>query len=387
MKPGVFLADVQISSPEVTLGAGESQAMLKSLMARVTGGREQGVVGFSIRAEDFGAGGPPRAAGTPAMLFEGGIYNLSDAKGNLTSDVAQVSMKGDAFNAPTPILDAMAHQGGMLAEALGPTVTLNVRTEGVSEQKGKLIVKAISPRAEAEIKGTVVGGVFRTEGEPTITLKSVSPELGRMLVQGMPFIGTFEKLPEDGPAIIKARALSIPIDGQVQRLNGDVTIDFGTAHFETGKVFGALLKIAGQKDRGTLGRRLDPLTLTIRNGVIDYPRWKVPVGEFNLDARGTVDLVNRRMDLVTYIPFGALTDEAAGKLNTGLGRLISGAVPLLEQATMIPFHTTGSFDDPKTEPDLQLYVKEAGRTLLRPDRLIKEGIQDIFKRDKKDEKK
>ncbi len=381
LKPGVFQADLAVESPQLSLAAGQAPATLKSLMFRMASGSEPGVIGFSIRAADLGAGGGPGNA--PALLLEGGLYRVADGAGNPTPKAALLTMKGEAFNAPSAVLDALANQGGMLAELLGPIVAVSVRTQGVNEERGTLVVSATSPRAELELTGEFAGGTFKTTSEPRIVVHSVTPALGKTLVDGLPLIGSFEKKAEDGPAQVKAQGLVVPLDGHVERLNGDITVELGMARFETSRAFGALLRLAKQRDAGLVGRRLQPLVLNIKNGVMTYQRWKLPLGDFTVDTRGTVDLVNRKMDVVTYIPFGALSDEVAGKLNTGLGRLLGSTIPLIEQATMIPFHTTGSFENPKTEPDMELFVKEAGQTLLRPDRLLKDGLQKLIKPDEK----
>lgn len=380
-KPGVFEADVEFSSPAMTILSGKVETKVKAIAIRSIGGKEPGVIGFSIRAEDLGAGGGP--GGAPALVFQGGVYNVADAAGKPTPDKALVTMTGDAFNAPSALLDSLANQGGMLAEVLGPVVAVNMRAEGASEKSGQLVVTATSPRAELELKGSFTGGRFISEGEPRIVLHSLTPELGKMLLDGMPLIGTLEKKPEDGPATVKVQGLVVPLDGKIEKLNGEFTIDLGTARFDSSGVFGAILRFARQRESGLVGRRLQPLSLSIKDGVLTYTRWKVPLGDFNFDTRGTVDLVNHKLDVITYIPFGALSDEAAGKLNTGLGRIIGGAIPLIEQATMVPFRTSGTFAASKTEADVELFFSEAGKTLLRPDRLIREGLEKLIKPDEK----
>jgi hypothetical protein len=380
MMPGEFLADAEISTPEVSLAAESHATVIKGFIARATGGREPSVIGFSIRADDLGSG--PGPDGAPGLLFQGGLYRVADAEGTPTFDTALLSMSGDAHGAPSSIIDAVASQGGWLAEALGPTVDLNVKTEGASKERGTLLVTAHSSRADAELRGVIQAGTFVSEGEPKVTLHAVTPEFGRRMVQGLPLIGTFEKRAEDGPTLITAKNLSVPLNGKVEKFSGEITIDIGTARFETSRLFGAVLRALDQRDKGMVGRKLEPLTLSVKNGVITYPRWKLPLGDFTVDTRGTVDLVNQRLDFITYIPFGALSDEAGGRLNTGLGKLLGSTVPLIERATMVPIHTTGTFDNATTEVDLELFATETGRTLLRPDKLIRDTLQDLFKRDK-----
>ncbi|MBL9031550.1 MAG: hypothetical protein JNM80_07555 [Phycisphaerae bacterium] len=406
LAPGAFALDVQLSAPSVALrvvpppppppkrdgllgrlggtppaaaapAPAPTKVLFKGFSARVASNNTPGVLGFNITIDDAGQGPNPNKK--PAVVFEGGLYNLADASGKLTSDAALLSLTGDAFGLPTALLDALAKQNNLLNEALGPTMNLRVKTEGASAQSGRIDAYALSPRAEATIKGTIKGGQFIADGPAEFSLKEITPSLGGMLVEGLPIIGKFEKRRDDGPASVRATGLTVPIDNDLRKLNGVVVIDIKQARFETSNVFGQLVKLAGQRTEGTVGRRLDPLTVTFKDGVATYARYKLKLGEFTVDTQGTVDLVNRNLDIVTFLPFGALTDEAAGAFNTGLGRLLGGLVPALEQATMVPFRTKGSFDSPATSPDMDLFFKEAGRSLLRPGQVIQGGLEDLFK--------
>jgi hypothetical protein len=377
-KPGVFLLDVQVDSPGTTLAVGTGNEVvptaLKTFMARVIGGKDPGTLGFNISMVD--AGGGPAAGGKPAVSFAGGVYGISDAAGKPTPDVAKITMNGTAAAISTAVVDALAHQGGLLSEALGPKVDLTVKSEGLSKQGGNLDVTAVSPRTEAHLTGSVKDGTFVVAqpagGKPAQIAKinEATPKLGSMLVQGLPAVGSFEKRKEDGPAVVDAYAMAIPIDGNMRKLNGQLVVDLGQAHFATSEAFKAILKVTRQKDTGTIGQRMEPFEIDFKDGVGTYQKFMVPLGEFRLATSGTIDLVNKQMDIVTYVPFGALADEAAGKLNTGLGKLISGAVPVIEQATMVPIRTRGSFDKPETKVDAEQFGKEFINT-IRPDKLLK----------------
>ena len=71
-----------------------------------------------------------------------------------------------------------------------------------------------------------------------------------------------------------------------------------------------------------------------------------------------------------------LIGRAAPILNRQLAapNKLGGLIPKIEEATMVPIRTRGSFDNPKTEPDVEEFGKHFLDT-IRPDKLIK----DIFK--------
>ena len=108
--------------------------------------------------------------------------------------------------------------------------------------------------------------------------------------------------------------------------------------------------------------------------VATYDRFRLPLGEFSIETRGTVDLVNKKVNLVTYVPFFALTDEAMGPLNTGLG----GRLSVLDRNTLVPITIKGSMDNPTGVVDVGLFLKETGQGILDKPGEILEGIGDLL---------
>ncbi|MEX2217411.1 MAG: hypothetical protein WD749_01515 [Phycisphaerales bacterium] len=377
MKPGVFAADAEISAPSAVLEVSGVRSPVKNLRARAASGNQPNVLGFSLRADDVGSGAPP--GGGPALNFEGGLYGIADAQGNPTFGTAKVTGTGKAYGVPTAIIDAAARQDGLLVAALGPTASVTAQAKGASLDAGEVTVDFTSERATSKLAGVIRDGVFVQQGDVSANLSVITPELGQRITKGIPIIGAFEKTTGEAPALVTATGLTAPLDGDLSKLNGKIRFDPGEAVFTTSTAFGKLLKVVGRATGGLVGRKLEPLDVTIASGVVTYDRYTLPLGEFTVQTRGMVDLVRKRLDVVTYVPLGSLSDEVAGVFNTGLGSVLGRAVPGLERATMVPIRTTGSFDSPETRPDVQLFVKEAGETLLRPEN-IQQGIGDLLDR-------
>src|SRR5690606_28432513 len=184
----------------------------------------------------------------------------------------------------------------------------------------------------------------------------ITPELSNLIAPSLPQIARYEKRPEDEEAYVDQSGLRFPLDGDLSKLNGDLTIALGQAPFQTSSAFARLLKTVQAESQAMVGRRLEPLVVKMRDGVVTYDRFQIPLGEFNLETSGTVDLPARRLDVVTWIPIGALTDEAAGMFNTGLGSLLGRAVPEFERLTMAPWRTRGTFGNTQTLPAPGMFV-------------------------------
>lgn len=381
MAPGKFEADAEFAAPrsDITVGPADRavRTTLQNLRARFAGGREPGTLGFSLSIDDAGGGRGP--GGKPAVTAGGGLYGVSDAAGNPTLGQARLTATGAAYAVPTVLVDSIANQQGLLIEAIGPTSNLEFKTQGLSRSAGTFEIAAASPRIEARISGNMQTGTVVLPGTQRLAaLKVVTPEFGEMLTAGLPQLATIEKRPEDGPATVTVTDLRAPIDGDWSKLNGTIVLDLAQARLQVSSMFGQLLKLAGQEANSTVGRRLEPVRVVAQNGVLRYDRVTIPLGEFMLQTSGAVDLVNRRVDVVTYVPFGALSDEAAGLFGNDIGQLLGGRLAI-EQATMVPIRTTGPFSNTQTKPDLELFAKEAGRNLLgSPEKILGGGLQDLL---------
>lgn len=321
-------------------------------------------------------GGTNTAAGSS---IKAKVTNLADARGVLTTSAAAVNADAKMTGFPTPLIDQLANQGGLLSELLGPTIDLTLRARNLSQAKtgsGNLDVTAVSPRANAKIKGDIKDGAFIQDGVVDATLIEIRPQLIQKLSGGVPLVESVEKTKEDKPALLTTEGLRAPIDGDLRKLNGQVKVDLGVARFTTKSVLGDLIKAAGGKAGGSVGQKIEPFVVNIKDGVATYDQFALPIGEFKLQTKGTVDLVQRQVNVVTYVPFFALTDEALGAFKVGFG----GNMNLIDRNTLVPITTKGSLDNPKTGLDMGLFAKETGDKLLKePGKIIGNVLDDLLK--------
>lgn len=323
------------------------------------------------------------------MRLSGIIENHSDARGNLTLDAATLNASGNLPAFPTALIDAFAKQDGMLNDLLGPVVTVErLRVErlpltkaGELSQRGSSARATIdvglkTERASASIKGVVGDAVFISQTPVEVGLNEVTDALAARFLKSMPFIGKITKNKEDAPALLRATGLSVPLGNDFSRLNGEIVLDPGEARFAASDDFAGVLSELAIKQQGTVGKRLQPLNVSIKNGVATYQKWPIPLGEFNVETMGTVDLVQRKIDVITWIPFGQLSGDTARAFGIagGLGKI----APVIQAVDMMPFRTRGSLDNPSTTPDLELFAKTFIEK-LSPEKLIQDVLGDLFK--------
>lgn len=339
---------------------------------------------FNLAVDTAQVGDTPPAKG---LSLTGRLTSLFATDGAIDLSKGRVSMTGNVPAAPTALVDAMMKQDGAMTEALGPVIALRVNLDRVSILPPKpgpdgkypvfdpapvIDVEARSSRATATMKGTVNNGLYVSQQPLEVNITEMTADLVKRYVGIMPLIGVAEKTAQDAPAQITATDMAVPLDNNLSRLNAVINIDPGQVRFQTSGAFTDILNTLNQRSEGTLGRRLEPLRVDIKQGVASYARWRLPLGEFMLETVGVanltdaavrvtrpdgkeVELAPRSLDVVTWIPAGAVTEKAMSLFNvaagSGLGRILPG---VLEPVTLLPFRTTGPMDAPRTRPDSDL---------------------------------
>lgn len=384
MKPGVFALDTALTSPGMTLRRPDGKTVrLDDIRATLTSRDAPGSIGFDVNIAKVSGDG---ADGSKASRITGSIDKLADTAGVITSDTAELTADGSMENLPTALVDALANQKGTIVDALGSILNMNLKAQRLSKKGGTIELVTTAPRVNAKVIGKIENDTFIQTGpmEANIT-EIIAPLVGRF-AGGVPMVENVIKTPQDEKGYIKAENFTFPADGKdMTKFNGLITVDLGTAQFEAQGFFAKLLKFAGAKQAGVVGRKIEPFTVKANKGVLTYERFKFPLGEFTVETRGTVDLVSRRVDLVTYVPLLALADETVGLLGTG-GLLAN--IKVLDRNTLVPIKVSGPMDKPKAEPDAALFLKEnAARLIPDPKKILEnpgKAIEDLLKGPKKD---
>ncbi len=114
----------------------------------------------------------------------------------------------------------------------------------------------------------------------------------------------------------------------------------------------------------------------------------MPVRNFSILTKGTINLNTKQMEVTIFIPTVALAPGFADKLNKQAGSFLRDIAPdLLTKGLMFPITVSGSFDNPTYAPDFNAFFRNLGDEIVKqPENIIK-AIGDLLNRDKKKEKK
>ncbi len=385
LKLGVFLIDAVLDLPQTSIVVGESNAPVT-----ITGGTLKlkpttiagATLDYDLVVRQWTASGRQSLAEQPSHVW-GTLYGLASASGQVQPETLNATGAFDLPNVPSALVDAFARTD-LPSKVLGETVSIEGWYRHISSIAGAFHFEATSPNAVAAADGSFNNGIMLinkpADGSPVATISRITPELTNDLAKALPLLQSFEKTAQDEPArLILDTNIAVPIDGNMNNLTGYFNMDMGTGRFVVQNQFLGMLKIPGLNEEGRVGRRLETLHVVMDRGVIAYHPYPVPLGEFELISVGIVNLSDRpwdnkdadlkagpggNVDILTYIPAGALAQEAIGPLGVPFG---------LGPDVFIPFRTRGPLDSTKTNIDLDHLAREA----LSPENLIK-GAGDLL---------
>lgn len=359
--PGVFDAHAEVSAPRIIVDQREEVDISADITAAPWLRTDLSPLTGSV------------VTGTEA----GAVLRLNAGTEGASSLVAEISLRGvtagmpvlgvvvEGVGIPSRLMDGLGDFEGGLAEILGPTARFRVAVQELSRDSGTVNASIVGDRASASLIGRVDDGVFRNEDPVMAQVDVIRPQLGARMSRAIPALGRVTKSREDGPATLTATNVSFAL-GQDPRLRGfdaDFVIDVGTARFRASRAFGDVLILARQRAESEVGRRLEPMTGTIRGGLLSYEPLKLPLGEFTITSEGSYDLVTRQTDVMTAIPLGALSDQAMGELNTGLGSQLSRLLPGVRGLTMVPWRVRGVPGELTITPDINEFRRQITRTI------------------------
>ena len=142
------------------------------------------------------------------------------------------------------------------------------------------------------------------------------------------------------------RNASIPLDGNVKKLNADVHIDIGEVELDSGAATLQLLPIFNSSHAEMIPAVFEPIEVQIRKGVVTYDEFNLIIdGKYSVPYAGTINLNNRKLNLTSAVPL------------TGLGYSIKELRGLATDID-VPLRITGTISEPKVDVDPQFDLSE-----------------------------
>ncbi len=284
---------------------------------------------------------------------------------------AELQMNAMARRAPTAIVDALVNLRGMLVAAVGPRINVRATADRLSRTNGSIEARMNSSNGWLNLRaeGRQDALWITPEGPLVAELALTQPLKDRLLYKIHPILADIRSTEQ--PLRVTVTAATIPLDGDVSRLDADIRITVGRVALDSGSVALGLLTLANATNAATIPAEIEPIVATIRKGVVRYERFAVRLDKYTLLYSGHVDLNTRTVDLKTDIPLEALALSI---------RELRGYT----DNVIVPIVTRGRFGNLKTDvdPDFDLagMALEAGLRGLLKDAAKDTGlpINDIF---------
>ncbi len=390
LRAPTFNVQASAALPDTSLVTDEGVALkIGGVALDVRRGSNPSELAFTMDVPRWTLGDRPEVRPTKSRIA-GTIARFADEAGNPSFETAVVNVEAGIEPIPTELLDGLANQGGLLVDALGERVNFSASAQNLSKNAGTLRASAGSPNATATVQGRMANGVFVVDPASNATVSRVTTDLTDRFRAAIPIVSRFEKTERDEPLRVTLDSpVVVPIDGTFDALNGDLTLDLGTASFATSDMFSKVLRVVQQRDAGQVGRRMPAIKFHMRDGVVTFDRYPLPLGEFTVHTEGVINLSSRRvkirsgsdrdaknflepghMEVLTVVPAGAVALETLDVLGSGLLNLPGRVLPGLNTLTNVPFRTRGPIADPKTDVAVDLIGNQLINNLSRPDKLF-----------------
>jgi hypothetical protein len=256
------------------------------------------------------------------------------------------------------VLDVLARQQGLLVDLFGPRVELQAASDGVSLESGSFTAHATSPRGEVRFAGRVADGVLTSaEGEGLQARLPLSPLVSERIVGPLVPLAVRVTKPEGTPpAVLAARDVAIPLDGDLARLDAVVELELGDVVYELlpGLDAGFLRELSQERLR-----HVPPIRIEIEQGVARYDQLPIQIGDHSIPFVGRFGLVDHALRFDASVPLAAL-----GK---GLTEKLGQVERFVKPDTVIPVEVRGTLSRPKIglgDGFVEGLLQGAGRNLL-----------------------
>jgi hypothetical protein len=351
--PAAASIDLGLTGGPLLLDATQGRSTIDDLDISLRGDDLDTGLELSISGDVSAAGG-----GKPgALSISGQVTNLVADDGTFAPRQAELRMTAEARGLPTAVVDAVLGWEGLLTSAIGSPIDLDATAKRFSRTTGDLEVRFETPTGWLEAFALGRDDALRILGKSPLSAElELTPPLCRQVLYKIhPLLADIRTTKH--PMRASMRGAVIPLDGDVSRLQAKkVNILIGPVEFDSGSITLALLKAFNASNTETVPGEIEPITATIKDGVVTYEQFAVKIEQYALVFSGTVDLNTRTFDIRWEIPLDGLAvsiSELRGKV----------------EGIVVPMRTYGSFGDEKTDFHEDFKLEEV---------LLEAGVRTIF---------
>ncbi len=263
---------------------------------------------------------------------------LADEKG---LDHFHIAADVNAKALPTGLLDALAAQGGLLVDVLGPRLDLTLHSDSISFADGTFTADLHSDQASVHCdRGGMKDGVLYLEkvqgkNEALLARTGLTPLFTERVVGSLvPTLVNVEKPKGSDPVSISVEELRLPLDADLSKLDALVRVSLGDVTY---RLLPGLDGLLGKS--GATSVRLPEIRVPIKKGIASYDSLPIRIGGHDCQLKGTFSLVDKSFKMETQLPLAAL-----GK---GVSDSLDGLRGILDPSTMVPLELRGSWKSPK----------------------------------------
>lgn len=280
---------------------------------------------------------------------------LGEPGGALT--IVPCSTSIDARALPSRALDPFVGEAGLVGDALGPTVAVQLSMDATDDGCA-LDCELRSADRSLAWQGVLEKNVFRSSDgsriEGQIDLSRAFHE--RFLAHIVPWLDELEKDPTSGPVRFSLADFELPLSWDVVDMEGVLWIDLGTVECSYRGGLGELLgsEPGAEPYRGPLG----PWTMQIKRGYVHYNTFSVATPRRLTVLGGRLDLEDGGIELNASLPVSAVSHRE------GVDPSRLGADP----NALLPVRLSGAWQDPSVKVAIEL------KTLFDE---VRGGLQDV----------
>jgi hypothetical protein len=283
---------------------------------------------------------------------------------------------GELTGMPTALVDALAAQNGLLVDTLGPSIDVKVRGSSAVGASQPLTLTCKSANASldlvAQLDDMTLVAKDKQGLSATVPLNPLFSQ--RVVGKLVPLLVNASKPQGAAPVALQMSAFTLPLDGDMQKVNGTVNLSLGEVAYDLLPGLNDWLAKAHLDKAAKQNFKFAPMQIAIKDGVAHYDSLPINVAGEQITFKGSYSLVDSKLDLSTQLPLKVL--------GSAVGKELDAARGALDPNMLVPISIKGTWNKPKLslgDGFLDKALKQAGGDAL------KKGLEGLLggKKDKK----